>query len=114
MCTHRCMRRRFPCRTPTASGPESEARNLDSLIKSALDPESEIFPVTVVVPTYHRPAALVECIRSIFAGDRQPTEIIVVGHADDAPTKEMLGRVQELCGSKATVRTGWVTKSGHL
>lgn len=76
--------------------------------------EDPVHLVTVVIPTYCRPASLIECIRSIIAGRRQPSEIIVVGRDDDGPTKKALIQAQELCAGKSTVQVGWVNEPGHI
>jgi GT2 family glycosyltransferase len=70
--------------------------------------------IAVVVPTYRRPGPLIDCVRSLVAGSRQPDEIIVVGREDDTPTKEALVQAQEMCAGKSALRMGWVTQPGHV
>jgi GT2 family glycosyltransferase len=68
----------------------------------------------VVVPTYRRPDALVDCVGSILAGAVLPDEIIVVGREDDEATRQALG---PLCGrakGSAAIRPGWVRLPGHI
>jgi len=69
---------------------------------------------TVVIPTYNRPGPLLDCVCSLLEGKRRPDEIIVVGREDDTRTREVVDRAWELCVGKSTLRTGWVTKPGHL
>lgn len=70
--------------------------------------------LSVVIPTYRRPGALLACIRSIVGGAQPPHELIVIGREDDAPTKKALAQVGKLCEGKTTLRAGWVTEPGHL
>jgi len=76
--------------------------------------ESSSPPVTVVIPTYRRPTPLIDCIRSITAGDHMPGEIIVVGREGDDETSAVLPQAQEICSGKTVLRVGWVTRPGHL
>jgi GT2 family glycosyltransferase len=79
---------------------------------TAQHPES--VQVSVVVPTYQRPDALVECVRSLLAGAVLPSEIIVVGRADDESTRQV---VPELCSTapdSVRIRSDWVTQPGHI
>jgi GT2 family glycosyltransferase len=48
--------------------------------------------VSLVVPTYRRPAALAECLDSIGATVDLPHEIVAVSVAGDGPTEELLRR----------------------
>jgi GT2 family glycosyltransferase len=70
--------------------------------------------LAVVIPTYRRPGPLVDCVRSLVEGARQPDEIIVVGREDDTPTREALTQAQELCEGKTALLAGWLTQPGHL
>lgn len=45
--------------------------------------ESTTRPITVVVPTRHRPESLVRCIRSVLAGDHPAITVIAVDNAPD-------------------------------
>ena len=48
--------------------------------------------VSVVVPTYRRPAALSNCLDALEAQQRQPDEILVVIRGDDGETEASLAR----------------------
>ena len=48
--------------------------------------------MTVVVPTYRRPADLDRCLRALGALSRPADEVIVVSRAEDTPTQEVLDR----------------------
>jgi GT2 family glycosyltransferase len=39
---------------------------------------SSLLPASVIVPTRDRPELLVECVRSILAGDERPREVVIV------------------------------------
>jgi GT2 family glycosyltransferase len=47
-------------------------------------------PVSVVIPTIGRPTLLRACLRSIFAGDQHPDEVLVVDQSDDRATAEVV------------------------
>jgi len=38
---------------------------------------------TVIIPTYRRPGPLLDCIRSLVEGNRQPDEVVVIGREGD-------------------------------
>src|ERR1035437_7940373 len=89
-------------------------RNSDLFPTGTLVHKPELSSVTVVIPTYNRPDSLIDCVRSISAGERRPNEIIVVGREDDLATKNAVVQAQSLYGSKTILRTGWVRERGHL
>jgi GT2 family glycosyltransferase len=76
--------------------------------------DPKVNAVSIVIPTYRRPGALLECVRSILAGKRRPDEIIVVGRKDDILTREALSQVRELHAEWTVLRAGWVTEAGHI
>src|SRR6266852_7567033 len=47
--------------------------------------------LSVVIPTYQRPAELRRCLGGLAAQKRMPAEVLVMAHGDDAPTWEVLG-----------------------
>ncbi len=67
--------------------------------------------VTVVVPTYRRPAEMTRCIQSLLQGTLQPAEIIVVGRRGDTETEQAL---QLLSESVPFLRSAWVETPGHV
>jgi GT2 family glycosyltransferase len=69
--------------------------------------------VSVVIPTYRRPSALIECIRSLLAGTVLPGEIIVVGRADDESTRQAVLSETILC-DLVRIRSHWVNQPGHI
>lgn len=70
--------------------------------------------VTVVVPSYRRPAALASCVRSILAGRALPSEIIVVGRQGDGQTGQVITDLQSLIPNGVKLRSAWVTIPGHI
>lgn len=46
--------------------------------------------ISVIVPTYRRPAELQRCLTALAAQSRRADEVIVVVRDDDAPTRELL------------------------
>jgi GT2 family glycosyltransferase len=69
---------------------------------------------SVVIPTYRRPSALLDCVRSLVEANRRPEEVIVVGRAGDTSTNDALTQAQSLCAGKTNLRIGWVTEPGHV
>lgn len=50
--------------------------------------------VSVVVPTYRRPAELRRCLDGLAAQRRPPREVLVVARGDDTPTRDVLSSTQ--------------------
>src|SRR5579872_3678562 len=50
---------------------------------------AELVPVTVVIPTRHRTAALRKTLASLGAQSLQPAEVIIVDASDDTSTREL-------------------------
>ena len=48
-------------------------------------------PVTVVIPTYGRPALVTEVVAAVL-GDTATSEVIVVSDGPSGPTREVLAR----------------------
>ena len=71
-------------------------------------------PVTVVIPTYRRPAALTDCVRSLLEGTLRPAEIIVVGRHGDTETEQALAGLDSGFGSTVNFQSAWVTEAGHI
>ena len=67
--------------------PDSETR------RDWLSADFEPALVSVVIPTYNRAALVCETVRSVFAQDYRPLEIIV---GDDASTDDSLERLEAL------------------
>ncbi|MFZ0639021.1 MAG: glycosyltransferase [Candidatus Acidiferrales bacterium] len=70
--------------------------------------------VTVVVPSYHRPAALMSCVRSILDGRLRPREIIVVGRQGDDETEQAVTLLHTFAKDATAMRSAWVTVPGHV
>ncbi|CAG9249668.1 glycosyltransferase family 2 protein [Paraburkholderia unamae] len=51
---------------------------------------SQAFSLSVVVPTYRRPADLARCLAALDAQERPADEVIVVARADDHATHDLL------------------------
>lgn len=58
----------------------------------AITPRS--MSVSVIVPSWRRPADLGRCLAGLAAQDRAPDEVIVVARAEDEETLALLGREQ--------------------
>jgi GT2 family glycosyltransferase len=71
-------------------------------------------PVSVVIPTYQRPDALVDCVRSLLEGTVLPSEIIIVGREDDESTRQALRQLSAGPKDSVSVRSGWVRRPGHM
>ena len=72
---------------PGGAPPVGSASAADSA--SATDSRSRLSEVTVVIATRDRPALLQECLDSIFAGTRTPSQVVVV---DNAPSNDQTAR----------------------
>jgi GT2 family glycosyltransferase len=70
--------------------------------------------VTVVVPSYHRPAALMSCVRSILDGRLRPREIIVVGRQGDEETEQAVTLLHAFAKDTTELRSAWVVVPGHI
>ncbi|MGB6715529.1 MAG: glycosyltransferase [Candidatus Acidiferrales bacterium] len=70
--------------------------------------------VTVVVPSYRRPAALTSCVRSLLDGCSRPLEIIVVGRQGDEPTQQAVALLRISAKDAVDLRSAWVTVPGHV
>src|SRR6266702_3200083 len=64
--------------------------------------------LSVLVPTYRRPADLSRCLSALAAQTRVPDEIIIVTHSEDIDTLALLARQQEIL----PLRTVTVDRSG--
>ncbi|MGH9703071.1 MAG: glycosyltransferase family 2 protein [Candidatus Acidiferrales bacterium] len=70
--------------------------------------------VSVVIPTYRRPAALLDCLRSLLQGTEQPAEIIVAGRLGDSDTEQAIAKFTSTENSGVIVHPVWVTVPGHI
>ena len=70
--------------------------------------------VTVVVPSYHRPAALMSCVRSILDGRLRPDEIVVVGRRGDEDTEQAVTLLHAFAKDVTELRSAWVVDPGHI
>ena len=70
--------------------------------------------VSVVVPTFERPDALGDCVRSLCKGSVLPVEIIVSCREGDEPTRSMVERLRASFERTVTIRACWVNARGHL
>jgi GT2 family glycosyltransferase len=70
--------------------------------------------VSVVVPTFARPDALADCVRSLCEGSVLPGEIIVVGREGDEPTRGMMERLALDLEKTVSIRSCWVNVRGHV
>lgn len=66
--------------------------------------------LTVVVPTYRRPALLANCLRAIGAQTRLPDEVIVVVRGDDQSSLQVI----ENCGLEHIVRAVKVDRPSQV
>lgn len=70
--------------------------------------------ISVVIPTYRRPDALINCIRSIRKGTVLPDEVILVAREDDAATWRVLEPLSTKRENPFTIRLASVTQPGHV
>ena len=70
--------------------------------------------VSVVIPTYRRPAALLECLQSLLRGTVQPTEIIVAGRQGDTETEQAVADFSVSLSPEINFHPVWVTVPGHI
>lgn len=77
-------------------------------------PHPERPQISVVVPTYRRPNALIDCVHSLLAGNVLPNEIVIVGRADDESTREVVDRLCSSAPDSVHIRFDWVTQPGHI
>jgi GT2 family glycosyltransferase len=74
----------------------------------------EPLQVSVIIPTYLRPEALVNCVESILAGSCRPEEIVIVGRAGDRGTEEAIAAIDAAPHADVRIRSAWVTEPGHV
>jgi GT2 family glycosyltransferase len=53
--------------------------------------------VSVIVPSYRRPASLQRCLRALARQDTKPNEIIVVARDDDEATRQVIATSEVRC-----------------
>lgn len=70
--------------------------------------------VALLIPTYQRGTALGNCVRSVLEGTARPDEIVVVGRQGDAETERALAGLGAEMPAGTTLRTAWVTQTGHV
>src|SRR5580704_5167590 len=70
--------------------------------------------VSVIIPTYYRPEALLGCVESIFAGSRRPDEIVIVGRKGDDKTAAAIAKISLSTPSGMNICSAWVTEPGHV
>lgn len=70
--------------------------------------------VSVVIPTYRRPATLLECLQSLLRGTVQPAEIIVAGRQGDTKTEQALADFSVSLSPDINFHPVWVTVPGHI
>jgi len=49
--------------------------------------------ISIVIPTYKRPAELKECLNSVIRQTKPPKEILVIDNADDEASKKIVGEI---------------------
>jgi len=77
-------------------------------------PARDVASVSVIIPSYLRPATLLKCVESLLAGSRQPEEILIVGRAGDRETEEAIAKIQTEPHGSVRVGSAWVTEPGHV
>jgi GT2 family glycosyltransferase len=70
--------------------------------------------ISVVIPTYRRPGALIDCFRSLLQGTLRPAEIIIAGRQGDTETEQALLALSSQANAVVPVRPVWVTTPGHI
>jgi GT2 family glycosyltransferase len=76
--------------------------------------KAEVTQLSVVIPTYHRETALINCVQSILQGSELPSEILIVGREGDKETESALDRLRKGFQSEVSIRPAWVKIRGHL
>lgn len=80
-----------------------------------MTPENPNRPrVSVVIPTYRRPDALIDCIRSLRESGVLPDEIIVAARKDDDVTRQAVEPLCASSGDPAPIRLASVSLPGHI
>jgi GT2 family glycosyltransferase len=82
------------------------------VVNRAVKPE--VRQLSVVIPTYRREGALINCVQSILQGSELPSEILIVGRAGDKETESALDRLRNDSQSKVSIRPAWVKIPGHI
>jgi len=77
-------------------------------------PDHDRLQVSIIIPTYLRPEALLKCVESIRAGSRRPEEIVIVGRAGDKRTEEAIAAIEAAEHAGLRIRSAWVTTPGHI
>lgn len=77
-------------------------------------PTRHSVPVSVIVPTYRRPDALIDCVGSLLEGTVLPDEIVVVCRESDLATRQALPILSARAKDSVAIRPGWVRAPGHL
>ncbi len=70
--------------------------------------------ISVVIPTYQRPDALLDCLNSLLRGAVRPSEIIVVGREGDTETEAAVQSYSAAVSPDIGFRSAWVTIPGHV
>ena len=74
----------------------------------------EVSQLSVVIPTYRRENALVNCVQSILRGSELPSEILIVGREGDQDTQRALDRLANGLQPNVNIRPAWVKIPGHI
>ncbi len=125
-----CSRLRFP---DSASGEEAldlakgiwlqkRLKWLDDLSVPTPANLIDAFSISLIIPTCNRPAALADCLDSVFKLTEQPNEIVVVDNAPDRPGARDVVREfdnvsyipESIVGSSAARNTGVQNCSGKI
>lgn len=76
--------------------------------------KTEAGKLSVVIPTYRRANALIDCVRSLLQGSVLPNEILIVGRKGDRETEYALERVRNSFQTDVEIRNVWVKVPGHI
>jgi GT2 family glycosyltransferase len=76
--------------------------------------KTEVRELSVVIPTYRREGALINCVHSLLQGSEFPTEILIVGREGDKETVRALDLLLDGFQSKISIRSAWVNIPGHI
>jgi len=76
--------------------------------------KTEITELSVVIPTYRRESALINCVHSLLQGSELPSEILIVGREGDKETEDALDRLRNDVQCKVSIRPAFVKIRGHI
>ena len=78
-----------------------------------MPPTDDQLRLSVILPTYRRPAALRRCLEGLAAGTRLPGETLVVAHRQDPESGELEALLAPFC-ERLGARLVWAERAGQI